>query len=90
MKTIIIIMAMLPLAACSMETRHVDNEWGKAQMAAWDSMIVNPKPETASDPPTGIEGINAEGAMGVYNDSFWGQQKQTDVFTFGVTSGGSK
>lgn len=87
MKQLIIALSALALAACSMEAQQVDRKWGKAQMATWDSMIANPQPQPATDPPTGLEGINAEGAMDVYNSRFWGQKKPSDVFTLGVTSG---
>lgn len=90
MKPLIIILAALALAACSMEARHIDRDWEKAQMTSWDSIIANPHPQPATSPPTGLEGINAEGAMDAYNSGFWKQQKQTDVFSFGVTSSGKR
>lgn len=90
MKSLIIILAALALAACSMEAQQIDRDWGKAQMASWDSIIANPHPQPAGDPPAGLEGINAEGVMDSYNSSFWEQKKQADVFSFGVTSSGGR
>lgn len=76
MKPLIIVLAALALAACSMEARQVDSNWEKAQMASWDSMIANPHPQPATTPPTGLEGINAEGAIDGYNKSFWGERTE--------------
>lgn len=90
MKPLILVLAALALAACSMEAQQIDRDWGKAQMASWDSIISNPHPSQTTNPPTGLEGINAEGVMDVYNSGFWAQQKQTDVFSLGVISSGKR
>ena len=85
MKPLILVLAALALAACSMEAQQIDRDWGKAQMASWDSIIANPHPQPAGNPPTGLDGINAEGAMESYNNGFWKEQKPSGVFTLGVT-----
>lgn len=85
-RLIIIILTITILAGCSKEAYYVDQEWGKAQMASWDMMLVTPAGKSDGAPPTGMEGINSEEVMDAYNQSFSKKSEATPVFELGVTA----
>lgn len=84
-RLIFALMTVVILAGCSKEALYVDQEWGKAQMASWDRMITNPAGKYEGDNPTGMEGINSEEVMGVYNRSFSEKTEVQPIFELGVT-----
>lgn len=88
-KMFIALMALSLLCGCAVkqEAYYVDQEWGKAQMASWDKMIANPAGKYDGDNPTGMEGINSEEVMDVYNRSFAEKSEAMPIFELGVTSG---
>lgn len=88
-RLIIALMTITALAGCTKEAYYVDREWGKAQMASWDKMLTNPAGKYDGDNPTGMEGINSEEVMGVYNRSFSQRTEVQPIFELGVTEGGS-
>lgn len=88
-RLIFALMTLAVLAGCSKEAYYVDQEWGKAQMASWDKMIANPAGKYDGDNPTGMDGINSEEVMGVYNRSFSEKTAAQPIFELGVTEGGS-
>jgi len=61
------------------ETRFVDEEFGKAQLAAWDQQIINHDNPYGTTPPEGMEGISAEELMKVYNDTFTEKTKKETI-----------
>jgi len=63
------------------ETRFVDEDFGKAQLAAWDQQIINHDNPYGAIPPEGMEGNSAEEIMKVYNDTF---KEKTKKETMGI------
>jgi len=88
-RLIIVLMTIAVLTGCAKEAYYVDQEWGKAQMASWDKIIANPADKYDGDNPTGMEGINSEEVMGVYNQGFSKKTEAPPVFELGVTEDSS-
>ncbi len=63
---------------------YVDREYGQAQQHSWDLQVAYPDYRYADRTPEGLEGINAEGVMGVHNETFAEKPTQAPVMTFGV------
>ncbi len=82
---LLILAAALLLTACAQETTRIDREWGEAQRVSWQKMLVNPEGAGGAAPPTGLEGIHAEGVMDAYNRSFARETEPLPVFELGVT-----
>jgi hypothetical protein len=74
---ITLIIVLLTGCASFEEAYEIDREFGKAQLAAWEKQLVHPDKPYASKTPEGLEGINAEGVMDVYNNTF--SEKPTEV-----------
>jgi len=87
-KWFLILAAVIACAGCSTmeEAYFLDREYGQAQMASWEKMIVNPHPQHAESLPEGMEGIHAEPAMRVYHKSFSKEPTKTDVIKFGIVN----
>lgn len=79
--------AMVLLSGCASleEAYYVDREFGKAQMASWDSQVAYPDYRYASRVPEGIAGITSEEIMGVYNNTFAKEPQNVDVFQFEIS-----
>ncbi|PLX77419.1 MAG: hypothetical protein C0615_05360 [Desulfuromonas sp.] len=89
MKRILIgLIGVLLLAGCGTfnEAYMLDQEFGQATRAAFDSQIAYPDYRYADTNPEGMEGINAEGVMDQYNKSYAEPPSdEVGVFEFGVT-----
>jgi hypothetical protein len=87
-KLLIALTTFMLLAGCARETCYVDQEWGVAQKASWDRQVANPDGRNAGVNPTGLEGVNAEEVMSVYNQTFAEKTSKTNVYEFGLTKEG--
>jgi len=84
MKRIILaIIGVMLLGGCGIfnEAYVLDNEFGVATRASFDNQIAYPDYRYAGVNPEGLEGINAEGAMDVYNKSF-AEASSADISAF--------
>ncbi|MDW7711809.1 MAG: hypothetical protein SCH98_15190 [Deferrisomatales bacterium] len=63
---------------------YVDQEYGQAQQHSWDLQVAYPDYRYADRTPEGLEGVNAEGVMGVHNQTFSEKPAQAPVMTLGV------
>lgn len=90
MKRIVLaLIAVTALAGCTIfnEAYMLDQEYGDASNAAFESQIAHPDYRYANVVPEGMEGVNAEGTMDIYNKSFQEEpSKGIDPFVFGVAS----
>ena len=86
--SLLILVVAVTLAGCAAfeETYYLDREYGQAQMASWNKMIANPESKYADKTPEGLEGINAEPAMAVYQRSFSKEPTPTNVIKFGIVN----
>ena len=66
------------------EAYELDREFGRAQMESWDKMIAYPDSPYSDKIPEGLEGINAEPAMEVYQKSYSKAPTETNVIEFGL------
>ncbi|HXV21366.1 MAG TPA: hypothetical protein VD811_10315 [Desulfuromonadales bacterium] len=89
-KLIFALMAIALLAGCATleEAYYVDREWGQGQLASWDKQVANPNYKYVGQAPTGMEGVNAEEVMGIYNRTFAEKPAETEIFELGLTSQG--
>ncbi len=86
------IIGVLTLAGCAVfnEAYMLDQEFGQATRTAFESQIAYPDTPYAGTNPEGMEGINAEGTMDVYNKSFSEPpSRDNEVFEFGLTGDNS-
>ncbi len=73
MKALISILALaLLLTGCASleEAYHLDREFGQASQASFNKMVTYPDHRYADQIPEGMEGIQAEGMMKVYDDRY--------------------
>jgi len=84
---LILLFAVVGSGCASFEEAYIlDREYGQAQMQSWDKLIAYPDGRYADQVPEGIEGINAESAMGVYHQSFAKPPTPTEVIKLGIVS----
>jgi hypothetical protein len=88
MKRIVLaLIAVTALAGCTIfnEAYLLDQEYGDATNASFESQIAYPDYRYANVIPEGMEGVNAEGTMDIYNKSFQEEPaREIDLFEFGV------
>ena len=70
--------------AAGQEAYYLDQEFGTAQLATWEKMIVPPAEDTAQRVPEGVEGLHSEAAMDIYHQSFRRGPSKTNVIQFGI------
>ena len=83
---LLVLLASVILGGCaSFEEAYIlDREYGQAQMHSWDSMIADPASTQADKQPDGLEGINAEAAMRVYDKAFTREPTRSNIIKFGI------
>lgn len=88
MKRIVLaLIAVTALAGCTIfnEAYLLDQEYGDATNTSFESQIAYPDYRYANVIPEGMEGVNAEGTMDIYNKSFQEEPaREIDLFEFGV------
>lgn len=69
-KSLYVMLASLPLAACVSTTPHWDSQFGQSVRAAVASQTIHPGAGANLDPVSGIDGKAALGAQKRYERSF--------------------
>ena len=83
-KLILTAIVAVVLGGCAQETTYVDQEWGKAQMDAFDQQIAYKNGEFADKTPSGMAGIHSEKIMDTYQNSFDRSSDNESNFTRGM------
>ncbi|PLY02464.1 MAG: hypothetical protein C0624_08425 [Desulfuromonas sp.] len=84
---LIALSAVMALSGCTIfnEAYLLDDEYGIATRTSFNGQIAYPDYRYANTTPEGMEGVNAEGTMDIYNKSFQESPAQEiNLFEFGV------
>ncbi len=91
MKRIVLALAAVTaMSGCTLvnEAYLLDQEFGMATRSTLENQIAYPDYRFAGVTPAGLEGVNAEGLMDVYNKSFAEPPaKEVKVFDLGLAGG---
>ena len=87
--SLLFVVALLFITGCASmkemeEAYAIDREFGRAQMESWDKMIAYPDSPYSDKTPEGLAGINAEPAMGVYQNSYAKEPTKSTIIEFGL------
>lgn len=89
-RIVVSLLAAFTLGGCTVVTEAylLDQEFGQATQASLEGQIAYPDYRYADVTPEGMEGVNAEGTMDIYNQSFAEPPaEEVEIFNLGFAGG---